>query len=525
MAVALTKTAHIRKMSEVKIKKALISVYHKEGLEELLSLLHKNGVEFLSTGGTQDYIRSLGYECEAVENVTSYPSILGGRVKTLHPAIFGGILARRGNPEDDKQCEIYDITPIDLVVVDLYPFEDTLASGASDEEIIEKIDIGGISLIRGAAKNFNDVVIIPSMAHYGTLREILEKRGDAVTTLEERRMLAGEAFKVSSRYDTHIHGYFSENEEEKESKTLLDLSHGKELRYGENPHQKGVFYGDTFETRFEYLHGKAISYNNMLDVDAATHLIEEFKYPTAAIFKHNTPCGVASRRHIKDAYLAALASDPVSAYGGIVVLNRLVDKETAEELHKLFIEVLIAPDFSEEALALLSQKKNRIILRDHIGKDASRLSYRTVLGGLLEQERDIRVETSDDLRQVTKAHPSDEQIEDLLFGMKVAKYCKSNAIVLVKDGQVLGAGYGQTSRVDALKQGIEKARGLGFDLQGATLASDAFFPFRDCVDLAAEAGITAIIQPGGSVRDEESIQACDEKGIAMVMSGIRHFRH
>lgn len=511
-------------MSEVRIKKALISVFHKEGLEELLHLLNGFGVEFLSTGGTQEYIRSLGYECEAVENVTSYPSILGGRVKTLHPVIFGGILARRGNPEDDKQCEIYDIDPIDLVIVDLYPFEETLASGASDEEIIEKIDIGGISLIRGAAKNFNDVVIVPSVAEYKTLSEILEKHGDAVTTLEERRAFAREAFRVSSHYDTSIFGYF-EGAKETPGECLFGLTNGKELRYGENPHQKGTFYGDAFETRFEYLHGKAISYNNMLDVDAATHLVEEFRYPTAAIFKHNTPCGVASRHHIKDAYLAALASDPVSAYGGIVVLNRLVDKETAEELHKLFIEVLIAPDFSEDALEILTQKKNRIILRDHVGKDTSTLSYRSVLGGMLEQERDTRIETKEDLKCVTKATPSDEAVEDLFFGMKVVKYCKSNAIVLAKGAQVLGAGYGQTSRVDALKQAIEKAGTLGFDLHGATLSSDAFFPFRDCVDLAAEAGITDIIQPGGSVRDEESIRACDEKGISMVMTGIRHFRH
>ena len=507
------------------IRRALISVYHKEGLEELLDLLHGYGVEFLSTGGTQEYIRGLGYECEAVENVTSYPSILGGRVKTLHPVIFGGILARRDNPDDDKQCEIYDISPIDLVIVDLYPFEETLAAGASEEEIIEKIDIGGISLIRGAAKNFRDVVIVPSKAQYGDLTAILKDRGEAVTTLEERRMFAREAFRVSSSYDTHIFGYFAgADEADKVSKTF-DLTNGKELRYGENPHQKGMFYGNAFESRFEYLHGKAISYNNMLDVDSATHLIEEFRYPTAAIFKHNTPCGVASRRHIREAYLAALAGDPVSAYGGIVVLNRMVDKETAEELHKLFIEVLIAPDFSEDALAILTRKKNRIILRDHTGRDDSKLSYRTVLGGLLEQERDTRVETPEDLRPATKAVPSEEAVEDLLFGMKVAKYCKSNAIVIAKEGQVLGAGYGQTSRVDALKQAIDKARSFGFDLRGAALASDAFFPFRDCVDIAAEAGITSIIQPGGSVRDAESIEACDEKGIAMVMTGVRHFRH
>lgn len=513
-------------MSEVKIKKALISVYHKEGLEELLSLLHANGVEFLSTGGTQDYILGLGYPCEAVENVTSYPSILGGRVKTLHPIIFGGILARRGNEDDDKQCRMYDISPIDLVIVDLYPFEETLKSGASEEAIIEKIDIGGISLIRGAAKNFHDVVIIPSMEHYSTLSEIIRRRGDAVTTLEERKKMAGEAFRISSTYDAHICSYFTEEEEEsKDLDQLFRHLGSNELRYGENPHQKGVFYGDAFEKRFEYLHGKALSYNNLLDVDAATHLIEEFHYPTCAIFKHNTPCGVATRRHIKDAYLSALAGDPVSAYGGIVVLNRMVDLEVAEELHKLFIEVLIAPDFSEDALALLSQKKNRIILRDHIGKDESQFTYRTVLGGFLAQERDTKIETEEDLKVVTKDAPTEKETEDLLFGMKIAKYCKSNAIVLVKDRQVIGAGYGQTSRVDALKQAILKAESFGFDLSGASLASDAFFPFRDCVDIAGGAGITAIIQPGGSVRDDESIQACDEKEIAMVMTGVRHFRH
>lgn len=501
------------------IRRALISVYHKDGLAEILALLHKEGVEFVSTGGTSAFIESLGYPCVAVEDLTKYPSMLGGRVKTLHPAIQGGILARRSHETDQKEVAEYGLSLIDLVIVDLYPFEATVASGASEEDIIEKIDIGGISLIRGAAKNFEDVVIVPSQADYSTLHEILIARG-ARTTLQERRHFARRAFAVSSHYDSAISRYF---DGEEHSSLRLTADGAKHLRYGENPHQQGVFYGD-LERYFEQLHGKELSYNNLQDIEAAVSLIQDFSEPTFAILKHNNACGCASRPTLLEAWQAALAGDPVSAFGGVLVANRPIDLETAEEINKLFFEVLIAPDFTAEALPILESKKNRILLRQREPIHAT-WSYRSMLGGVLAQETDRAVETIAEMKPVTKVAPTDKELVDLVFATKLVKHSKSNAIVLSKDGQLIASGVGQTSRVDALQQAIAKARHFGFDLHGAVLSSDAFFPFDDCVTLAAEAGITAIAQPGGSVRDADSIAAADRLGVAMVMTGVRHFKH
>ena len=501
------------------IRRALVSVYHKDGLAEILTLLHQQGVEFVSTGGTRTFIEGLGYPCVAVEDVTQYPSMLGGRVKTLHPAIQGGILARRSHETDQQEVLQYGLSLIDLVIVDLYPFEATVASGASEEDIIEKIDIGGISLIRGAAKNFEDVVIIPSQADYATLHAILRERG-ARTTLEERRHFARRAFAVSSHYDAAIFRYF---DAEEHSALRLTADEAKPLRYGENPHQKGVFYGD-LDRYFEQLHGKELSYNNLQDVEAAVSLIQDFTEPTFAILKHNNACGCASRPTLLEAWTDALAGDPVSAFGGVLVANRPIDVATAREVDKLFVEVLIAPAFDPEALIILEGKKNRILLRQKEAIDA-RWSYRSMLGGVLAQETDRAVETTAEMKRVTQVAPTEAELTDLVFATKLVKHSKSNAIVLSKGGQLIASGVGQTSRVDALKQAIEKARHFGFDLKGAVLSSDAFFPFDDCVTLAAEAGITAIAQPGGSVRDADSIAAADRLGVAMVMTGVRHFKH
>ncbi len=503
-----------------KIKTALISVYHKDGLDEILSLLNKDGVKFLSTGGTKSFIESLGYQCDAVEALTGYPSILGGRVKTLHPKVFGGILNRRDNSGDKEQIATYEIPEIDLVIVDLYPFVDTVASGASDDDIIEKIDIGGISLIRAAAKNYNDVVIVASKDQYSPLAEMLKKRG-AESTLAERRWFAKEAFAVSSSYDSSIFSYFDGDETPSALRLAIDGS--KPMRYGENPHQKGVFFGD-LDAMFEKLHGKEISYNNLLDIDAAVSLISEFNEPTFAVLKHNNACGLATRSTVLDAWKDALAGDPVSAFGGVLIANRTIDAVTAEEINKIFFEVVIAPAYDEDALEILEQKKNRIILVQKI-KNTTKKQVRTVLNGALVQDRDLKVETSDDLTQVTEKAVSPEQVADLLFANKIVKHSKSNAIVLAKNGQLCASGVGQTSRVDALKQAIAKAQSFGFDLNGAVMASDAFFPFPDCVQIAHEAGITAVIQPGGSVRDNESIDYCNASGVAMVTTGIRHFKH
>ena len=504
---------------EKEIRRALISVFHKDGLADILALLHQAGVEFVSTGGTSSFIESLGYPCVAVEDLTKYPSMLGGRVKTLHPAIQGGILARRSHATDQQEVAEYGLSLIDLVIVDLYPFEATVASGASEEDIIEKIDIGGISLIRGAAKNFEDVVIIPSQADYATLYDILKAQG-AKTSLEQRRHFARRAFAVSSGYDAAIFRYF---DAEDSSALRLTADHGKVLRYGENPHQKGVFYGD-LDRYFEQLHGKELSYNNLQDIEAAVALIQDFSEPTFAILKHNNACGCASRPTLLEAWTAALAGDPVSAFGGVLVANRPIDLATAREIDKLFMEVLVAPAYEEGALEVLQSKKNRILLEQHQPIESS-WSYRSMLGGVLAQETDRAVETKAEMKPVTKVVPTEGELEDLVFATKLVKHSKSNAIVLAKGGQLIASGVGQTSRVDALKQAIEKARHFGFELQGAVLASDAFFPFDDCVTLAAEAGITAIAQPGGSVRDADSIAAADAHGIAMVMTGVRHFKH
>ena len=508
-------------MAEVKrIKTALISVYHKEGLDEIITKLHEEGVEFLSTGGTRQFIESLGYPCKAVEDLTSYPSILGGRVKTLHPKVFGGILGRRDVEQDQEQMQQYEIPEIDLVIVDLYPFEATVASGAESQQIIEKIDIGGISLIRAAAKNYKDVVIVASQSQYATLKDILMENG-AQTTLEERRLLARDAFGVSSHYDSAIFNWF-DGGEGSAFRAMQDAR--KLLRYGENPHQKGYFYGN-LDQMFDQIHGKEISYNNLQDISAAVELIDEFEGQTAfAILKHNNACGLAVRETVAEAWKDALAGDPVSAFGGVLVTNAVVDKAAAEEIDKIFFEVIIAPDYDVDALEVLGHKKNRIILvRKPV--EMKKVQFRSMLNGVLVQERDLKVETQEDCRPVTEKKATLKETNDMLFANKIVKQSKSNAIVLAKDGQLLASGVGQTSRVDALKQAIEKAKGFGFDLHGAVMASDAFFPFSDCVTLAADEGITAIIQPGGSIRDQESVDVCNERGIAMVMTGFRHFKH
>ncbi len=509
-------------MSDVKkISTALISVYHKDGLDTIIRMLSEAGVRLLSTGGTRTFIQSLGYECDAVEDLTGYPSILGGRVKTLHPKVFGGILSRRDNEGDREQTAKYEIPSIDLVIVDLYPFADTVASGASRQDIIEKIDIGGISLIRAAAKNYNDVVIVASKKQYAALAGILDTQG-AETTEAQRMWFAKEAFAVSSQYDSDIFNYF-DSLEANPSALRLAIDGAMTMRYGENPHQKGWFFGD-FKTMFDQLHGKEISYNNLLDIDAAVALISEFDDTTVAVIKHNNACGLASRPTLIEAWKAALAGDPVSAFGGIIVTNKVVDAATAEEIHKIFFEVIIAPGYTDDALAILCQKKNRIILVQKKPLDTS-CSVRTLLNGALVQERDLKAETADDLKQVTDKAVDPAQIDDMLFANKIVKHSKSNSIVLAKDRQLCASGVGQTSRVDALRQAIDKARSFGFDLNGAVMASDAFFPFADCVEIAGKAGVTAVIQPGGSIRDNESIDYCNNNGIAMVMTGFRHFRH
>lgn len=503
-----------------KINTALISVYHKDGLDLILRKLHEDGVRFLSTGGTKSFIESLGYRCDAVEDLTGYPSIFGGRVKTLHPKVFGGILNRRDNESDRQQAKDFEIPLIDLVIVDLYPFAETVMSGAEEQEIIEKIDIGGISLIRAAAKNYNDVVIVASKKQYQPFADMLEENG-AKSTIEQRRWFAKEAFAVSSEYDSAIFNYF--DREDGPSRLRIALDDAKVMRYGENPHQQGMFFGD-FSRIFTQLHGKEISYNNLLDIDAAVSLIAEFDQPTFAILKHNNACGLASRQSISEAWKDALAGDPVSAFGGVLVTNREVDAVTAGEINKIFFEVIIAPSYAEDALPVLKEKKNRIILmqKEKIG---TLRSFRSILDGALVQERDVKVETAEDLRQVTKKAVTPQQIEDLLFANKIVKHSKSNAIVLAKNRQLCASGIGQTSRVDALRQAIDKAGTFGFDLKGAVMASDAFFPFPDCVEIAHKAGIDAVIQPGGSVRDNESVAYCDDNDMAMVMTGFRHFKH
>ena len=503
------------------IQRALISVFYKDGIAPIVEKLHANNVEILSTGGTLAFISDMGIPVTAVEDVTAFPEILGGRVKTLHPAIFGGILNRRDFAPDQAHMQAHGLASIDLVIVDLYPFEQTVASGATHEDIIEKIDIGGISLIRAAAKNYNDVVIIPSVKQYAQLAEILDAQG-AQTTLEQRHTFAAEAFHVSSHYDTMIHQYFMSQES-----AYLKISEEKQspLRYGENPHQKGVFFGD-LDALFTKLHGKELSYNNLLDVDAAVRLMQEFKTdgPTFAILKHNNACGLATRPTLKEAYEAALEADPVSAFGGILIANDEIDIATAALVNELFCEVLIAPSYKEDALELLQSKKNRIIL---IQNDVAlpQTLVRSALNGYLVQDADLATESAENLEVKTKLAPSAQEVEDLLFANKLVKHTKSNTIILAKNGQLLASGTGQTSRVDALKQAIHKAKSFGFDLNGAAMASDAFFPFPDCVEIAHLEGINAVIQPGGSVKDELSITYCDENQMKMLFTGVRHFKH
>lgn len=505
-----------------KIESALISVFHKEKLEDIVKLLDQYGVKIYSTGGTQKFIQSLNVEVHAVEDLTGYPSILGGRVKTLHPKVFGGILTRREEEQDAVQIEQYEIPSIDLVIVDLYPFEDTVASGANEADIIEKIDIGGISLIRAAAKNFRDVAVLASREQYNDFKNLLEQN-QGVTSLADRKRLAAQAFDISSHYDTAIFNYF--NEDSQLPRFKQSIRQAKTLRYGENPHQQGHFYGDLSEM-FDQLHGKELSYNNLVDVDAAVALMEEFEEAeiTFAVLKHTNACGIATGDTPKEAYLRALAGDPVSAFGGVIVTNKTVDKETAEELHKLFFEVLIAPDFNEDALEVLKGKKKRILLKKKTSLPTNPL-FKTLLNGVIGQERDLSTEAAENLETVTNKTATQKEIQALLFANKVVKHTKSNTIVLVKDGQLCASGVGQTSRVDALKQAIAKAIHFGFDLKGAVMASDAFFPFPDCVEIAKEAGITAVLQPGGSIKDQASIDFCNENDMAMVFTGVRHFKH
>ena len=507
-------------MSDKRIQSALISVFYKEGLDEIVKLLYKLDVKIYSTGGTFSFLNALNIPAEKVEDLTSYPSILGGRVKTLHPSVFGGILARRENAEDLEQLSKFKIPGIDLVIVDLYPFEEAVNSVYEEAEIIEKIDIGGISLIRAAAKNYIDVLVVSGREQYSDIHKLLEEK-QGHTSISDRRLYAAKAFQTSSHYDTAIFNYFNREASIEAFRESINLSYP--LRYGENPHQKGIFYGDINEI-FEKLHGKEVSYNNLLDLDAALSLIDEFRLSTYVIIKHNNACGVASRENHLDAWKDALACDPKSAYGGVIVTNTLVDEATAAEIDKIFFEIIIAPEFSAVALEILKQKKNRIIL---LRKDSGRKNYgfRSLLNGILWQQRDSSSETALQMKAVTARTPQPSEFEDLVFANIIVKHSKSNAIVIAKNSQLCASGIGQTSRVDALKQAIEKAKSFGFDLNGSSLASDAFFPFADSVELAHKAGITAIVQPGGSVRDKESIDYCSLNGIAMVFTGIRHFKH
>ena len=505
----------------MKISRALISVYHKDRLDTIVHVLAKQGVEFVSTGGTQEFIEKLGYKVTPVEKLTGYPSIFGGRVKTLHPAIFGGILYRREEHSDVQQASEFNISQIDLVIVDLYPFEETVAKGGSETDIIEKIDIGGISLIRAAAKNFKDVLIVASREQYGELEKLLVER-DGVSEIQDRKRFAAQAFEVTSHYDTAIFHYF--NRDFNKPVFKQSVGNGRVLRYGENPHQKGTYFGD-LDGLFDQLNGKELSYNNLVDIDAALHLVKEFQGETAfVIIKHTNACGVATGIDVKDAYLKAFQADTISAFGGVLATNTKIDLASAEEINKLFFEILIAPDFAENALQLLKSKKNRMILRQKQELNATR-QFKSLLNGVIEQDLDLKTDLKEDLRVVTKRVPNSAEVDALLFASKVCKHTKSNTIVLAIDGQLLASGVGQTSRVDALKQAIEKAAAFGFNLQGAVMASDAFFPFPDCVEIAHQHGIKAVIQPGGSVKDQDSINFCDEHDMAMVFTGIRHFKH
>ncbi len=508
-------------MSRKKIRSALISVYHKDHLEPIIKLLQQHDVALYSTGGTQAFIEKLEIPVTPVEQLTGYPSILGGRVKTLHPKVFGGILGRREDAKDQDQMIEYDIPSIDLIIVDLYPFEATVASRASEQEIIEKIDIGGIALIRAGAKNYKDVLIVSSMEQYGELEKILSEN-QCSTTIEERRLFATSAFDISSHYDTAIFHWMNRDLQVGTFKNSTRES--KLLRYGENPHQKGTFYGD-LDSMFEQIHGKELSYNNLVDIDAAVNLIEEFHDETAfAILKHTNACGCATGVSVKEAYLKAFEADTVSAFGGVLITNEKVDAAAAEELHKLFFEILVAPAYNADALEILKQRKNRIMLVKKTNLKTIK-QFKSILNGIIEQDRDLKTDALDDLKVVTKRATSEAENRALVFASIVCKHTKSNTIVLAREGQLVASGLGQTSRVDALKQAIEKATQFGLSLKGAVMASDAFFPFPDCVEIAGKAGIKAVIQPGGSIRDKDSIEYCDEHNMAMVFTGTRHFKH
>lgn len=504
-----------------KIKSALISVFYKDELAPIVHEMHKLGIKIYSTGGTQAFIENEGVPVVAVEELTSYPSILGGRVKTLHPKVFGGILARRDNQSDAAQLETYEIPEIDLVIVDLYPFEETVAQTGDEAEIIEKIDIGGVSLIRAAAKNYNDVLIVAARNYYSELLALLQEK-QGFTAPEDRRLFAARAFDTCSHYDTQIFKYLAEGQDI----TGFRESHtsGRTLRYGENPHQQAKFYGELADV-FEVLGGKELSYNNLVDVDAAVNLVAEFTdQPTFVVIKHTNACGVASRPTVLEAWKAALAGDPVSAFGGILATNTKIDKATAEAINELFFEVLIAPDFDADAIEVFASKKNRILIKQKKTITPGK-QFKNLLNGVIEQDPDWKTETAADLTPVTTVKPTDAEIQDLLFANKLVKHLKSNTIVLAKNGQLLAMGCGQTSRVDALEQAIAKAKKFGFDITGAAMASDAFFPFPDCVEIADKAGIKAVIQPGGSIKDKDSIDYCNEHGMAMVTTGTRHFKH
>lgn len=506
------------------IQSALISVYYKDGLDSIVKLLHANHVKIYSTGGTQSFIENLGIPVIPVEELTGFPSIFGGRVKTLHPAVFGGILYRRDLQEDVDQAAEFNIPALDMIIVDLYPFEATVASGASEQDIIEKIDIGGISLIRAAAKNFNDTLIVSSRDQYESALEVLTKNNCA-TALEDRKQFASNAFGITSHYDTAIHNWFL-NKDDLSVRSFESLPQ-RTLRYGENPHQSAAYYGD-LDAMFDKLHGKELSYNNLVDVDACIGLIDEFNanesLATYAIIKHTNACGIASAATAKDAYLNALSCDPVSAFGGVVITNTNVDFAVAEELNKLFMEILIAPSYDEDALELLKSRKNRILLtRKPV--TLSKEMFKTILNGVIVQDKDSSMESRDQMKTVTTKSPTEQELQSLEFALKVCKHTKSNTIVIAKENQLLASGTGQTSRVDALNQAIAKAKAFGFDLNGAVMASDAFFPFPDCVEIAQLAGITSVVQPGGSIKDQLSIDYCNENNVSMVFTGIRHFKH
>lgn len=506
--------------SDKKIKSALISVYYKDSLDLVVNELSKLGVKIYSTGGTKEFIEQCGVKTISVEDLTSYPSILGGRVKTLHPKVFGGILSRRAIKEDGEQLKQYEIPEIDLVIVDLYPFEETAANESNEQKIIEKIDIGGISLIRAAAKNFKDVLIVSSRNDYNSLLNLLKDK-NGFSDIYDRKSFASKAFNISSHYDTAIFNYFNaDNKISAFKKSILD---GQILRYGENPHQQGKFFGNLNDL-LEQVHGKELSYNNLVDIDAALNLIAEFEEPTFAILKHTNPCGVASGKKLVDVWKAALAGDPVSAFGGVIISNKEIDEVTADEMNQLFFEVIIAPGYEEKALEILKQKKNRMILIQKKSIEEKK-QFKSILNGVIEQDIDFKTETLSELQVVTHKAPTENEKNDLVFANKIVKHLKSNAIVIVKNNQLIGMGCGQTSRVDALKNSIEKAKNFGFNLQSSVMASDAFFPFADCVEIAHSDGITAIIQPGGSVRDKDSVDYCNNNNLSMVFTGIRHFKH